>query len=109
MKIEFDIEGAGVVFCRVNGPLNQHLPKIGSSTSAASVRFKESKECPELRVENHWHALTRENALDDLNWQERALTVSILNTMSVAEPVGEALDRPEHTSTVRSGREPRDG
>jgi glutamate dehydrogenase len=47
----------------------------------------------ELRVENHWHALTRENALDDLIWQERSLTVSILNSASAGESPSKALDR----------------
>ena len=34
-----------------------------------------------LRVENHWQARSRENSLDDLDWQERALTESILASL----------------------------
>ena len=46
-----------------------------------------------LRVENHWQALSRENGLDDLDWQERALTVSILHTMQPGDAIGTAIDR----------------
>ncbi|MDP6979344.1 MAG: NAD-glutamate dehydrogenase [Myxococcota bacterium] len=35
-----------------------------------------------LRIDNHWQARSRENCLDDLDWQERALTESILTTLS---------------------------
>jgi glutamate dehydrogenase len=47
----------------------------------------------QLRVENHWQALSRENCLDDLDWQERSLTVSILSSMEAGEDTAKALDR----------------
>ena len=37
----------------------------------------------ELEVENHWQAQARESARDDLEWQQRALSVSVLR---IAEP-----------------------
>ncbi|MCP5044102.1 MAG: NAD-glutamate dehydrogenase, partial [bacterium] len=46
-----------------------------------------------LRVENHWQALSRENCLDDLDWQERALTESILTTIDGGEAPATAIDR----------------
>lgn len=34
-----------------------------------------------MPVENHWQALARETYRDDLDWQQRTLTVSIIDTM----------------------------
>ena len=34
-----------------------------------------------MSVENHWQALARETYRDDLDWQQRTLTVSIINTV----------------------------
>ncbi|MCH7866892.1 MAG: NAD-glutamate dehydrogenase [Myxococcales bacterium] len=47
----------------------------------------------QLRVDDHWQALSRENCLDDLDWQERALTVSILRFMEVGEDPTEVIGR----------------
>ena len=47
----------------------------------------------QLRVDDHWQALSRENCLDDLDWQERALTVSILRFMDAGEDTASAIDR----------------
>lgn len=33
-----------------------------------------------LQINNHWQALARETYRDDLDWQQRALTVSVLHT-----------------------------
>ncbi len=46
----------------------------------------------ELRVDNHWQARSRENCLDDLDWQERALTESVLTTLSRDNGSRAALD-----------------
>ncbi|MBW2292485.1 MAG: NAD-glutamate dehydrogenase, partial [Deltaproteobacteria bacterium] len=51
------------------------------------------RQIAELRVDNHWQALSRENCLDDLDWQERALTVSILSSMEACEDTATAIDR----------------
>jgi glutamate dehydrogenase len=51
------------------------------------------RQIAQLRVENHWQALSRENCLDDLDWQERALTVSILSSMQTGENAASAIDR----------------
>jgi glutamate dehydrogenase len=45
-----------------------------------------------LPVDNHWQALARETCLDDLDWQERALTISLLRTVG-NESISEAIDR----------------
>jgi glutamate dehydrogenase len=57
----------------------------------------------ELRVDDHWQALSRENCLDDLDWQERALTVSILRFMQPGEDTAGAIDRwlERHSSSAR--------
>ncbi len=34
-----------------------------------------------MSVDNHWQALARETYRDDLDWQQRTLTASIINTM----------------------------
>ena len=51
------------------------------------------QQLAQLRVDNHWQALSRENCLDDLDWQERALTVSILSSMESDEDTATAIDR----------------
>ena len=35
----------------------------------------------EMPVQNHWQAMARETYRDDLDWQQRTLTVSIINTL----------------------------
>ncbi|MFT6261485.1 MAG: glutamate dehydrogenase [Bermanella sp.] len=35
----------------------------------------------EMSVQSHWQALARETYRDDLDWQQRTLTVSIINTL----------------------------
>ena len=47
----------------------------------------------ELGVENHWQALARESALDDLDWQQRALTVAILEFMGRSESTEQGIRR----------------
>jgi len=34
-----------------------------------------------MPVENHWQALARETYRDDLDWQQRTLTVSLIETL----------------------------
>ena len=34
-----------------------------------------------MSVQSHWQALARETYRDDLDWQQRTLTVSIINTL----------------------------
>lgn len=46
-----------------------------------------------VRVENHWQARSRENNLDDLDWQERALTESVLCRTAAAEDPTKAIDQ----------------
>lgn len=51
------------------------------------------RQIAQLRVDNHWQALSRENSLDDLDWQERSLTESILSSMEPGENTALAIDR----------------
>ncbi len=52
-----------------------------------------AKRIVDLRIDNHWQALARESALDDLDWQQRALTVSVLRLAHQGEPVVSAIER----------------
>jgi glutamate dehydrogenase len=47
----------------------------------------------DLAVENHWQALARESALDDLDWQQRALTVAVLEFMEEGEEIERGIHR----------------
>jgi glutamate dehydrogenase len=38
----------------------------------------------QLPVSNYWQALARETYLDDLSWQQRALTCNVVNTKSLS-------------------------
>ncbi|MBW2713237.1 MAG: NAD-glutamate dehydrogenase, partial [Deltaproteobacteria bacterium] len=46
-----------------------------------------------MKVESYWQALARQAALEDLDWQQRALTVSVLETMSEDETVQSGVER----------------
>jgi glutamate dehydrogenase len=56
-----------------------------------------------LRVDNHWQALARESCLDDLDWQERALTISLLHTTGEGE-IPEAIERWKENHAIYSNR-----
>lgn len=43
-------------------------------------------------TENHWEALSREALRDDLDWQQRQLTASIINTYDKATPFMQNLE-----------------
>jgi len=51
-----------------------------------------AKQVVELKVESHWHALARETFLDDLDWQQRSLAVSVLKCMGDQEDVQAGID-----------------
>ena len=51
------------------------------------------KRVADLGVENHWQALARESALDDLDWQQRALTVAVLEFMEEREDIEPGIQR----------------
>ena len=51
-----------------------------------------SNEIDKLAVENHWEALAREALRDDLEWQQRALTVGLLQLEQLSEHHGNCLD-----------------
>ena len=50
----------------------------------------------------HWEALARETMRDDLDWQQRSLTVGILNGQQADESLAQTIDRWEgdHASLI---------
>ncbi|MCP5019564.1 MAG: NAD-glutamate dehydrogenase [Ketobacter sp.] len=50
-----------------------------------------SEEINALNIENHWQALAREAYRDDLDWQQRTLTVGVLQMAGVAHSVDERV------------------
>jgi glutamate dehydrogenase len=50
-----------------------------------------AKQIADLHIENHWQALARESFRDDLEWQQRSLTVGVLKYMSGSVDTEEAL------------------
>jgi len=51
-----------------------------------------AQEIDNLPVDNHWQALAREAFRDDLDWQQRSLTVSVLQLGLDDMDVGEQVD-----------------
>jgi glutamate dehydrogenase len=51
-----------------------------------------SQQIAELKIDNHWQALARENFRDDLEWQQRALTAGILRHINEAGSVEGAME-----------------
>jgi len=49
------------------------------------------EEINNLTVENHWQALAREAYRDDLDWQQRTLTVGVLNMSTEAKSTAERI------------------
>jgi len=45
-----------------------------------------------LQVSSHWHALARESYRDDLDWQQRALTVGVLQLGAENQSAEEAIE-----------------
>ena len=52
-----------------------------------------AKQIVALRVGDHWQALARESARDDLDWQQRALTVSVLSFARDGEAIVSSIER----------------
>lgn len=50
-----------------------------------------ARQIADLHIENHWQALARESFRDDLEWQQRSLTVGVLRYMSADADTEEAL------------------
>jgi glutamate dehydrogenase len=50
-----------------------------------------AKQIADLHIENHWQALARESFRDDLEWQQRSLTVGVLKHISGVNGTEEAL------------------
>lgn len=50
-----------------------------------------SEQINGLNIENHWQALAREAYRDDLDWQQRTLTVGVLQMDSEAQTVEERI------------------
>ncbi|WP_221799550.1 NAD-glutamate dehydrogenase [Oceanobacter mangrovi] len=46
-----------------------------------------------LPTNSHWEALARETLRDDLDWQQRALTIGVLNNQSDGESTSDAVER----------------
>ena len=50
-----------------------------------------SEQINSLNIDNHWQALAREAYRDDLDWQQRTLTVGVLQMECEAHSVDERL------------------
>ncbi|HAG92730.1 MAG TPA: NAD-glutamate dehydrogenase [Gammaproteobacteria bacterium] len=62
-----------------------------------------NEEINALNIENHWQALAREAYRDDLDWQQRTLTVGVLQMASEAHTVEERVSAwAEHHETMIS-------
>ncbi len=46
-----------------------------------------------MTVESYWQALARQSALEDLDWQQRAITVSVLESTAENETVQSGVER----------------
>ncbi|MBO3276562.1 NAD-glutamate dehydrogenase [Pseudomonas schmalbachii] len=59
-----------------------------------------------LTVENNWQALAREAFRDDLDWQQRAITVSVLQMQGAPADIGERVELwiEQHRSLVERWR-----
>ena len=42
--------------------------------------YEFGEEIKNLKIENHWQALARESFMDEFEWQQRALTMSVLKS-----------------------------
>ena len=51
-----------------------------------------SQQVAELKIDNHWQALARETFRDDLEWQQRSLTVGVLRHVSEKGSVEAGMD-----------------
>jgi glutamate dehydrogenase len=61
-----------------------------------------SKQIHEYQALNQWQALARESLQDDLNWQQLAITLAVLNGADTSEAAGAMVQRwlGEHQSMV---------
>jgi len=50
-----------------------------------------AKQIADLHIENHWQALARESFRDDLEWQQRSLTVGVLKYLTADNDTERAL------------------
>mgnify|MGYP003624977775 FL=1 len=57
-----------------------------------------------LPTNSHWEALARESLRDDLDWQQRSLTVGILASKTADETMETALQRWQEEQTIMVGR-----
>ena len=51
-----------------------------------------SQELGSLEVINHWQSLARDSVRDELNWQQRSLTVALLNSSDACDDINQQLD-----------------
>lgn len=74
---------------------NKPISEVASTYFAIGTQlelFWFSEEINQLTIENHWQALAREAYRDDLDWQQRTLTVGVLNLPVKAHSVEERID-----------------
>ncbi|MDO6805477.1 NAD-glutamate dehydrogenase, partial [Wenyingzhuangia sp. 1_MG-2023] len=57
-----------------------------------------------LPTNSHWEALARESLRDDLDWQQRSLTIAILASKTADETLMEALQRWQGEQALMFGR-----
>jgi len=75
---------------------NKPIPEVAATYFAIGTQldlFWFTEEINQLVVENHWQALAREAYRDDLDWQQRTLTVGVLNLPVKAHSVEERMDK----------------
>ena len=65
-----------------------------------------TQEINDVSIENHWQALAREAYRDDLDWQQRTLTVGVLNMKAEAHSVEERIEMwiERHSSLIARWR-----
>jgi len=75
---------------------NKPIPEVAATYFAIGTQldlFWFTEEINQLVIENHWQALAREAYRDDLDWQQRTLTVGVLNLPVKAHSVEERIDK----------------
>ena len=73
----------------------QPIEKVAQTYFAVGERLElnwYSIQLGNIEVVNHWQSLARDSIRDELTWQQRALTVALLNTESEEEELNLKLD-----------------
>ncbi|MDE1463405.1 NAD-glutamate dehydrogenase [Spartinivicinus poritis] len=97
----------GLSIVKAADQTGQPLAKVAQTYFAIGERLHLhwfAQELGNLEVFNHWQSMARESIRDELTWQQRALTVAVLNMETAVENIAERIEQWINQHQVLVGR-----